>query len=294
MERLKKTRGKSLFVTIVASVLLLAVGATFAWMSFSKKVETPLSALKVELEVSFDMYDSDNGNNSIGYDDVVAKKISFYGTSTSDCYVRAKFQYASTDTSAEGKKFLLAMNCPDVTTYTGTDYKWVRYKDGYYYLVNSTSGEPYVYTKTTASSSAPTIFCESVKYLGVSLSYGVATKDDGLKLITEVQAVQAKNVFNNETDKFARLSSVFTETFGEDEFAGVIVMFDAKGGTNVDAQVFDNTTSTIDTSKATPTKTNYTFGGWYTDSDCTDSKKFDTTKAVDTSIVLYAKWTKNN
>ena len=41
---------------------------------------------------------------------------------------------------------------------------------------------------------------------------------------------------------------------------------------------------------ADPTAANYTFGGWYTDKDCTIAYVFDT--EVKTNITLYAKWTK--
>lgn len=42
---------------------------------------------------------------------------------------------------------------------------------------------------------------------------------------------------------------------------------------------------------ATPTTLGYTFGGWYTDKDCTTAFDFDTPITAD--MTLYAKWTKN-
>lgn len=42
---------------------------------------------------------------------------------------------------------------------------------------------------------------------------------------------------------------------------------------------------------ATPTTPGYTFGGWYTDKDCTTAFDFNTPITAD--ITLYAKWTKN-
>ena len=42
---------------------------------------------------------------------------------------------------------------------------------------------------------------------------------------------------------------------------------------------------------ATPTTPGYTFGGWYTDKDCTTAFDFNTPITADTT--LYAKWTKN-
>ncbi|WP_165253143.1 InlB B-repeat-containing protein, partial [Adlercreutzia sp. ZJ304] len=44
---------------------------------------------------------------------------------------------------------------------------------------------------------------------------------------------------------------------------------------------------------ADPTKTGYTFGGWFTDAECTDGNQwnFDTSVVTKASITLYAKWT---
>ena len=45
------------------------------------------------------------------------------------------------------------------------------------------------------------------------------------------------------------------------------------------------------TEPTAPTKTGYTFGGWYTDAACTTAYDFNTLVTAD--ITLYAKWTKN-
>ena len=65
------------------------------------------------------------------------------------------------------------------------------------------------------------------------------------------------------------------------------VTFNSNGGSTVASQ------TVVDGSKATkpsdPTKSGYTFGGWYTNSACTTAYSFDT--AVTADITLYAKWT---
>jgi uncharacterized repeat protein (TIGR02543 family) len=65
------------------------------------------------------------------------------------------------------------------------------------------------------------------------------------------------------------------------------VIFNSNGGSAVASQ------TVVDGSKATkpsdPTKSGYTFGGWYTNSACTTAYSFDT--AVTADITLYAKWT---
>lgn len=66
-----------------------------------------------------------------------------------------------------------------------------------------------------------------------------------------------------------------------------IVTFETNGGSAVASQtIVDNGTATTPTE---PTKTGYTFAGWYTDAGCTNS--YDFLAAVTESITLYAKWT---
>ena len=65
------------------------------------------------------------------------------------------------------------------------------------------------------------------------------------------------------------------------------VTFNTDGGSAVDSQTVNyNSTATTPTA---PTKTGYTFAGWYTDAGCTNSYDFLT--AVTENITLYAKWT---
>ena len=70
------------------------------------------------------------------------------------------------------------------------------------------------------------------------------------------------------------------------------VIFNSQGGSTVD------TITAIDGSTVNepmkPTKTGFTFGGWYKDSACTTANKWDFTKdTVTTTVTLYAKWTVN-
>ena len=68
----------------------------------------------------------------------------------------------------------------------------------------------------------------------------------------------------------------------------VTVTFNSQGGTAI-SKVATTYGSKIKTPK-TPTRTGYTFGGWYKDSACT--AKWDFTKdTVKDNITLYAKWT---
>ena len=66
------------------------------------------------------------------------------------------------------------------------------------------------------------------------------------------------------------------------------VTFDSNGhGTAPSAQTVTYGEKVIKPSDLT--ETGYTFGGWYTDSDCTSAYEFDT--AVKSDFTLYAKWT---
>ena len=66
-----------------------------------------------------------------------------------------------------------------------------------------------------------------------------------------------------------------------------LVSFNSMGGSAVQSQ------SVADGEKATepiaPTKTGYTFGGWYSDLDLTDAWDFST-DTVESDMMLYAKW----
>jgi uncharacterized repeat protein (TIGR02543 family) len=68
------------------------------------------------------------------------------------------------------------------------------------------------------------------------------------------------------------------------------VAFNSQGGTAVAAQSADNNTAI--TAPAVPTRTGYTFGGWYKDAACTSPWNFSTDK-VTAYTTLYAKWTIN-
>ena len=66
------------------------------------------------------------------------------------------------------------------------------------------------------------------------------------------------------------------------------VTFDALGGTAVTAATV--TEGNKVTEPTPPTKTGYTFGGWYKEEDCNNAWNFDT-DTVTANTTLYAKWT---
>ena len=67
------------------------------------------------------------------------------------------------------------------------------------------------------------------------------------------------------------------------------VTFDSKGGTEVEPQTVNKDEKV--TEPEAPTKSGYTFGGWYEEASCDTEYDFDT--AVTSDFTLYAKWTAN-
>ncbi|SDP13830.1 Listeria/Bacterioides repeat-containing protein [Paenibacillus sp. yr247] len=65
------------------------------------------------------------------------------------------------------------------------------------------------------------------------------------------------------------------------------ITFDSQGGSTVPSQTADYNTTTI--GPTVPTRTGYTFGGWYMDAECTTAWDFATGK-VTADTTLYAKW----
>ena len=64
------------------------------------------------------------------------------------------------------------------------------------------------------------------------------------------------------------------------------VTFNSMGGSSVSSQtVYTGRPASEPTA---PTKTSYSFGGWYADQECTEEFDFDT--SIDADITLYAKW----
>ncbi len=73
---------------------------------------------------------------------------------------------------------------------------------------------------------------------------------------------------------------------------GYTVTFNTNGGSEVVAQSIKSGEQC--TKPADPAKDGCKFGGWYTDSECTDGNEYDFTGPVTYNIILYAKWTVAN
>jgi len=69
-----------------------------------------------------------------------------------------------------------------------------------------------------------------------------------------------------------------------------MVTFDSQGGSAVDSQMVNHGEKA--TNPTAPTKTGYTFSGWYEEPGCTNRWDFDSA-TVTSDLTLYAKWTAN-
>ena len=83
------------------------------------------------------------------------------------------------------------------------------------------------------------------------------------------------------------------------------ITFDSQGGSGVEPQLIWTTYNGLTPGAAVqcavtepqkPVREGYTFGGWYKDAECTDSRKFDfgTQSQVMTDTTLFAKWIPNS
>lgn len=66
------------------------------------------------------------------------------------------------------------------------------------------------------------------------------------------------------------------------------ITFDTQGGSVVDSQTVAHGEKAV--RPADPERNGSTFGGWYTDGDCTDGNEYDFATPVTENITLYAKW----
>ena len=119
-----------------------------------------------------------------------------------------------------------------------------------------------------------------------------------------------KFTLDNNTHKFSSSKTVFTPsgntasntynstkyingTWSEYTVPKHTVTFDNKGhGGTTESQLVTDGQCATEPTKA-PTASGYTFGGWYTDENCTEVSKYNFNTHVTGNITLYAKWTAN-
>ena len=124
----------------------------------------------------------------------------------------------------------------------------------------------------------------------------------GLKKIQPVYTVKSTGTKQIQYYKKAYSDSTACE---QKTFYVRQITFDSQGGSNVEPQLIWTTYNGLIPGAAVqcavtepqePVREGYTFGGWYRDAECTDSRKFDfgTQSQVMADTTLFAKWIPNS
>ena len=124
----------------------------------------------------------------------------------------------------------------------------------------------------------------------------------GLKKIQPVYTVKSTGTKQIQYYKKAYSDSTACE---QKTFYVRQITFDSQGGSSVEPQLIWTTYNGLTPGAAVqcavtepqkPVREGYTFGGWYRDAECTDSRKFDfgTQSQVMTDTTLFAKWIPNS
>ena len=112
---------------------------------------------------------------------------------------------------------------------------------------------------------------------GEAIGHGDFNTQSGTLIITS----STVNGINYDANGFQEGTTTYTVTFN------------SKGGTAVASQTVGlkyGQTTVKATEPTAPTRTNYTFGGWYKESSCTNAWDF-ASDGVTADVTLYAKWT---
>ena len=271
-----RVRRKNTYIAFIVVGVLAILGITLA-SAFRVGKSTDVNVYPVTLDANIDLTED---LQDVIFGDTIVNGVSFSRTADSDdIYVRADLRYVATGTiSDEDRRFLLAINYDDVTTFAGTTYKWVRAEDGYYYLTDL-NGAPLKVTDSTSYT-----FCTDLTYQGAKCINNDVPAPATLTLNAELQAIHARDV---DSITLTDLSTLFNANFGTSPALGYIVAFDTDDAGFVPAQTFLNNGLTV-TIPPEPTKMGYEFTGWYTDPEFTNEYNFET--IVDKSFTLYAEF----
>ena len=159
----------------------------------------------------------------------------------------------------------------DVVTATTTLYaKWV---------INS-------YTVSFDSQGGSAVGNESINYNGKVLKPADPTMT-GYSFGGWFREASCTNVWDFNNDVVTAATTLYAKWNQN----GYSVTFNSNGGTNVPSA--NVTSGNTVTKPDDPTKTGYSFGGWYKDAGCTNPWDFDN-DVVTAATTLYAKWTINS
>ena len=258
---------------VVVGVVLL-VGITFARVfvvSKSASITVYPVSLSTKIVMNSDLQD-------VVPNETVIDSASFTVPETSkEAFVRANVRYYVDRTMTNDDiAFLISINYDGIDTISGTNYKWIRGEDDFYYLVDNDN----LPLKISGASTTEYKLCENVVYNGAK-SIGDSSAPEGLMLKVEIQAINTKNMASY---KFDDVALRFKEFFGNNDTLGYIVTFDTDGAGTRPAQVFLYNNSTV-TCPETPSKVGYIFQGWYKDGEV-----YDFSAPVTSNFTLHAKF----
>jgi len=123
----------------------------------------------------------------------------------------------------------------------------------------------------------------------VTINQGIGTvASTGTKVVNPTATITYTLTATNTTDNVTSTVTINVGIIPEPD--NYTVTFDSQGGSAVDPQMVEH--GDLITEPPDPTRTGYTFGGWYKEAGCTNAWDF-ATDTVTATVTLYAKWTFN-
>jgi uncharacterized repeat protein (TIGR02543 family) len=213
-------------------------------------------------------YNFYNGNTEVGSQVVKAGDTVILPTSPSEEGAVFTGWY---DTADGTNGNLISTTVSNVTA--GTTYNWYAHFETAHY----------VYYKESAAADARTLFSEKViagSEVPLDKTFEVKTDKALIGWSTDPNATEALTEYTMGTSD-VNLYPVIKEAHW--------LTFNSEGGTSVDPVSVINGSAPVKPSD--PTKTGYSFGGWYTDESCSDANAFNWESTLTENTILYAKWT---
>ena len=272
---------RNLLPFIISLSLVLIIGVTLAWFTarYTEDKALPVGAVALD----YTILKPDNlGEVLTG--DVIASTVSISKkANTRDAYARVKFEFVSNNESLtqEQQAYIVGLNFVSINFSSGDGYTWTKADDGYYYLVD-TSLNP---LKLTDSAITYT-FCQDVTFPNLSeLRLPQVDTDINLAIEVSVEAIQADNIPANPVG-VADLQGYFEEVFGKEIPMGYLVVYETSGGTSIPAVLIPAQGAKAE--YLYPTKSGYSFDGWFADSAY--DMPFDFDELITQNTIIYAKW----
>ena len=274
-----KLKRKNAYIVFAIIGVLAIIGISFA-SAFTIGKSSEINVYPVSVDANIDLVED---LSDVVQGDTVVNGISFSRLDSSkDIFVRANLNYyKQSNITDDDKRFLLSINYEDIPTFVGTDYKWTRSGDGYYYLTDL-QGVPLKVTSSTTYT-----FCEEITYTGATSIRNEIPYISELRLEANIQAINAREV---SSITLSNISELFSNAFASSNMYGYIVTFDTDGAGDISAQTFLSDNQKV-VQPTQPNKIGYDFVGWYADPEF--NNLYDFNSVVSTSFTLYAKYKYN-